>query len=239
MNKKQEQEWESEYNLKKEKRKWLFKKKKQELLELTSSDKTKKIVNFSVKIIGAVVISYFIITIMYFVIVGLINYTESQKYINKTPQALERIETKSKASLGLKINVGEIPFNRSTKNLNYVLSDYKINTGMLTFKFSPDFTLDDISRHTPYPTLESEILKSQINMNFLHNESELNTFICGLSDIDDMKSLAYSNIKIVIIFPDIEKPLNNGNFADKIRNIDQVSFFCSLDTKWGFMSSIQ
>lgn len=238
MNQKQEQEWEKEYNLKKAKRKWLLNKKKTEWLEFTQSESTRNKTRLMVKIISGLVLAPLLWLAIFFGIKGYINYSESQKYRAQTPEALIRIEAASQSSIGRLFNVGEISNYNSKKKINFVLSSYTIDGNTLTYRFAPDFRLQDLSA-TGFSSLDLEILTLNISQLLRDEGSAFNGFICGLSNAEDMKSLAYSNMKIVFLLPDIEKSISRGKFVDQKINLLPVSYLCSLNTKWGFMSSIK
>ena len=238
MNQKQEQEWEKEYNLKKAKRKWLLNKKNTEWLEFTQSESTRNKTRLMVKIISGLVLAPLLWLAIFFGIKGYINYSESQKYRAQTPEALIRIEAASQSSIGRLFNVGEISNYNSKKKINFVLSSYTIDGNTLTYRFAPDFRLQDLSA-TGFSSLDLEILTLNISQLLRDEGSIFNTFVCGLSNAEDMKSLAYSNMKIVFLLPDIEKSISRGKFVDQKINLLPVSYLCSLNTKWGFMSSIK
>lgn len=238
MNEKQEQEWEKEYNLKKARRKWLLNKKKTEWLEFTQSENTRNKTRLIVKIISGLVLAPLLWLAIFFGIKGYINYSESQKYRAQTPEALTRIEAVSQSSIGRSFNVGEISNYNSKKEINFVLSGYTIDGNTLTYQFAPDFGLKDLSA-IRYYSLDLEILTSNIDKLLRDKGSIFNTFVCGLSNAEDMKSLAYSNIKIVFLLPDIKESINRGKFVDQKINLLPLSYLCSLNTKWGFMSSIK
>lgn len=238
MNEKQEQEWEKEYNLKKARRKWLLNKKKTEWLEFTQSENTRKKTRLMVKIISGLVLAPLLWLAIFFGIKGYINYSESQKYRAQTPEALTRIEAASQSSIGRSFNVGEISNYNSKKEINFVLSGYTIDGNTLTYQFAPDFGLKDLSA-IRYSSLDLEILTLNIDKLLRDKGSIFNTFVCGLSNAEDMKSLAYSNIKIVFLLYDIKESINRGKFVDQKINLLPLSYLCSLNTKRGFMSSIK
>lgn len=70
-------------------------------------------------------------------------------------------------------------------------------------------------------------------------DAVFNLFICVLSDADDMKLFTYSNFKIDMMLPNIEKSIKSDEVEYQKINLAQVNYICLLNIRWGFINSIK
>lgn len=60
-----------------------------------------------------------------------------------------------------------------------------------------------------YPSLGLNIFKLNFENMVYGGDAAFNLFICVLSDADDMKLFTYSNFKIIMMLPNIEKSIKS------------------------------
>ncbi|MGU7039315.1 hypothetical protein, partial [Citrobacter freundii] len=236
---KYEEEWEKEYNLKKEKRKWLLKKKKEEFFSFLENENVKKRAKKTTLIILIAIIAPLVSIGFFILLKGYVNYSESSKFKKNINTALFNIERNVSKKIGSKYYIADTKDMRQIKTARYlILSNYHIYKDSIIFNFTPDFKSNEISQ---FP-LESEIFKLAYNRSIYYDEkSSINQFVCSLSNTDDLKSLAYSNFNIILIVPNMDrnKFTADGGFSYLKLNKAPISYTCDLDVKWGFMSGIK
>lgn len=236
---KYEEEWEKEYNLKKEKRKWLLNKKKEELFSFAENKNVKMRVKKIALIILIVIVALFVSIGFFILLKGYVNYSESSKFKKNINTALFNIERNVSRKIGSKYYIADTQNMGGIKTARYlILSKYHIYKDSIVFNFTPDFKLNEVSNFSSV----SEIFKLEYDRFILYDEkSSINQFVCSLSNKDDLKSLAYSNFNIILIVPDMNgnKSIGDGGFSYFKLNKAPIGYTCDLDVKWGFMSGIK